>query len=253
MHQERVISLQYSTPGKQLRLRNLTGYDELSVNDTGTLAAINLINRLLSLDTQTTRAEQLVTADRDLVLADIYLQVFGNYIEGQAKCKQCGDRFELSFHLSQLQAYLQESKQLLAAENGEYTFDEYCFRLPTGVDEMAVANLPAEEAIDHLLKLCVTKGGMVADDKIQEAMSRIAPVLQTEIKTACPHCNAEQQTRFDIQSYLLAKIKSEQKSLLREVHCLALTYHWSHREIMELPRGLRKKYVLLAQEGSIVH
>ncbi|MBK6828963.1 MAG: hypothetical protein IPG86_19860 [Chitinophagaceae bacterium] len=193
-------------------------------------------------------AERMVTADRDRVLAAIYIDTFGSRVNGKTKCLECQQPFEIEFQLPELQQHLESSAAGTVEESGIYCLDECEFRLPTGEDELAIAGLQATEAVNALLQLCVVSGGKQQGEKIQEAMSGIAPVIQTEIKTVCPECGHTQQARFDIQSYLLSKLKEEQKQVYRDIHRLASSYKWSHREILELPRRLRRSYVKMIED-----
>jgi hypothetical protein len=81
--------------------------------------------------------------------------------------------------------------------------------------------------------------------EIQQAMAQQAPVLLAYMSATCPECGHTQSAHFDMQSFLMARIKNERKRVAAEVHCLAVAYRWSHREILDLPRSLRKTYVSL--------
>jgi hypothetical protein len=120
------------------------------------------------------------------------------------------------------------------------------FRLPDGTDEMAVWGLPVEVAEEMLLQRCVP--GPIKKERaaeIQLAMAQQAPVLLADMAATCPECGHFQNAHFDMQSFLLARIKNERKKVAAEVHCLAVAYGWAHREILDLPRSLRKTYVSL--------
>jgi hypothetical protein len=253
MYFTQTIKLRYTQGIASIKLRELNGHDEISVLSTDTAAAIELINRLIENigrgDT-VLLAEKMVTADRDRVIAAIHTNVFGNRINGKSKCRECGQAFELNFMLSDLQRHLNPTGENISEKAGIYYTDEFDFRLPTGEDELAITGLEGKLAVDELLRLCVSKGEQEKGDQIQETMSRIAPVLQAEIKTECPECGLSQQTRFDIQSYFLSKLKEEQKLLQRDVHRLASAYKWSYREIMELPRRLRRVYSKMVDEEN---
>ena len=117
-------------------------------------------------------------------------------------------------------------------------------QLGDGEDELAVADLPVDTAANALLQRCLLTGHPEKDaERIQHSMQQAAPVLYTEIKAMCPECGMEHQLAFDIQSFLLSKLIADQPSVLRDIHRLAYTYHWSHREILDLPRRLRRAYV----------
>ncbi|UOQ64824.1 hypothetical protein [Hymenobacter volaticus] len=80
---------------------------------------------------------------------------------------------------------------------------------------------------------------------VQQQMETLGPVLITEITTSCPECGVSQQATFDMQSFLLTRLKNERKRLMVEVHAIALNYSWGHNEILNLPRTMRKTYAEL--------
>jgi len=244
------ITLRY-TPGIGfIRLRELNGYDEMKIHGTDTGAAIRLVNSLLHPDASAEpgiSAEKFVTADRDHILAAIYVHHFGKQVKGKSRCRHCTESFEIDFLLPELEQHLQTPLPGSDLSPFVYTAGNSSFRLPTGEDELTVAAFPAEKAIDELLQRCLLSGS--PDDRmaIQTAMANIAPVLQTEISSVCPFCASAQEIRFDIQSYLMNKLKQEQSKLFHDTHRLASVYHWSHHSILEMPRRLRRKYVALIE------
>ena len=240
---------------KTIYLRELTAQDELIITDLGTHSAVKLINGLFSKATDnqvdTFRAESLVTADRDRVLAAIYQHTYSDFLQSTIHCGACNTQFDLDFSLNALISHIQNSvEQIFVIEQKEDSWYELAdgtiFRLPTGADELAVAHLPSPIGVQHLLARCLKKGEASAiGEQVQEAMAQIAPVLATEMMANCPECGHNQSVNFDIQSFLLSRLKQDRKQIIWEVHRLAGSYHWSHQEIMNLPRSLRQNYVSL--------
>lgn len=255
------VVLKYADLQQPLVLSELTGEDELSVRDVGGLGAINLLNRLLkskiSNENTSLNAESIVIADRDGILAVIYKQLYGGKIESTVQCNNCQKPFDIDFSLDDLQTHLQKQQNIAGIEkkeDGSFVLNPSCrFRLPTGEDELSVAMQSHEHATENLLKRCLLEGDIVTDgERVQEAMSLIAPVLRTEIPTNCPECGNGQIMQFDIQSFLLTRIKNEQKKNVWEIHKIAKEYGWSYLEISNLSRGLRQKFVSYINQESTV-
>ncbi len=122
------------------------------------------------------------------------------------------------------------------------------FRFPTGEDELLTALYSQNDAEDFLMTRCLVKGNLVKDkEAVQKKMAQIAPVLNIEMQASCPECSHASQVQFDIQSFLLMKLKGERTQLIREIHRIASHYHWTQGAILALPRKLRKQYVALIE------
>jgi hypothetical protein len=249
------VSVSFVADRKSIFLRELTTQDELSIVDSSTIGAIQLINNLSEHQMNNIeypfRAETLVSADRDSLLAAIYKKTYSDLLQSTIQCASCKVPFDLDFSLTALINYIQQSNSQDIAykvkENGYYELsDGTYFRLPTGEDEFAIAGLPPQSSVAFLLEKCVQKGDInLVGQQVQSAMAQIASVLATEIGAICPECGHQQEVYFDIQSFLLSRLIQEKKQVLWEVHRIASVYHWTHNEIMILPRSLRKNYVSL--------
>ncbi len=234
-----------------LTLNELCGTDEMALDQADTENAIRLLDRLIKVNgamgSDALRAGRIITADRDRVLAHLYVMVYGPRVESTVHCQFCEARLALDFSLPDLQEHLQSGQteaDVERMEDGSFTLATGPqFRLPTGDDELAVAAFPAEQAAELLLRRCLLAGDPAsAGEQVQEAMAQIAPVLQTEMQAFCPECGKEQALYFDVQSFFLGRLLKDQKQVIREVHRLASVYHWSSTEILSLPRRLRRMY-----------
>jgi hypothetical protein len=242
------------TPGVDgVYLRSLTGADEMIVENTGTKNLVSLLESLMqpSATGNNLHASQIVTADRDRLLASLYISMYGTKIESTVKCAACGQKFDLDFLLDELLRHYQPDVAAVS-ENGSYQLESgISFRLPNGEDEMFINGLTAAESERLLLERCLLEGNTETDnEKVQLKMAELAPVLSMEMQTFCPECDNEQQVQFDMQSFFLTKLKQERPALMREIHCIASQYHWSQQEILNLPRNLRKQYAALIQQGN---
>ncbi len=247
------IALQF-TPGiKRVFLRDLDGHAELSVQDAGSGSAMALLNCLVaarpSPDGHAPKAAELAIADRDILLAGIYAKTYGYRLDSTVNCVHCQLPFDLSFNLEDLVTHTLNSYSPVESRDGVFELaDGVRFRLPTGEDELAVAGLPLQKASSKLLERCLVEGDLAAQDEaVQLAMEAIAPIMQTDLLARCPECGEEQPVHFDMQSFLLSRLRLEQNLLMQEIHSLAKTYHWGYQEILDLPRSSRKKYASMIE------
>lgn len=250
------VALSFAPEVSWAGLRELCGHDEQMVDSIDTSAAIQLLDRLLVNGQVGTlkpgSAGTLNAADRDRLLAALYVRTYGSRIAGSITCHTCSEPFDLEFDLTELLASLQPSPESSSRlEDGQPAFsldDGRQFRLPTGEDELAIWHLSPDEAERELLRRCVIDGDPLAEPHtIQAAMNGIAPVVALDLKGECPECNTLASIRFDIQSYLLSTLRLEQPRLAQEVHRLARFYSWGLNEILGLTRTQRRTYARLIE------
>lgn len=236
------------TPGcPTVSLRELNGYDELMIDDLGTKGVLRLLQRTMMPPASGEPAVapgKIVIADRDYLLSGIYSYTYSSRIESVLKCRKCGLPFDMDFSLDALVATVRNSgSDRQRNDNGFFYANNECqFRLPDGEDELAVFGMPVEQAERHILERCTLGSAGTDGTDVQVLMKSVAPLLFSEMEAVCPECGAQQQVTFDMQTFLLSRMKNERKRVAAEVHCLATAYRWSHQEILEIPRGLRKTY-----------
>jgi hypothetical protein len=238
----------WTIPGGWAEFRPLNGRDERSVEGAGVLDALALIDRL-NVDRPGAlvvqgKAATLASAVRDRALAGIYLQNYGAMIWSSLRCTACGERYDLSLSLPDL---LKTYSMAMPPPDGMYqTVDGVRFRLPTGVDELAVIGLPPQAARRELLKRCMLTEYVDADT-VEAVMEAAAPLLNTELQGTCPECGVVQIMGFDMGTYLLRQLLSDKERLPGEVHTLAMVYGWSHNDILNLTRSERRRYIALIE------
>jgi hypothetical protein len=244
----RYVTLRYTPEISRVNIRELYGAAELSVQDASAHSVLRLLSQLIIDTGQEVPSKNIVTADRDAILATIYLNTYGSKIASTVHCQACTSKFDLDFSLPDLQTHLLQQADLMtfASEQlGVYVLDNVCrFRLPNGDDELSIEGLLQGTARTALLNRCILEGDRNIDaDQIEQAMQQIAPILQTEMDARCPECGQNTLVQFDIQSFLIGRIINERKLTAWEIHCIANAYHWQHDDILQLPRSLRKMYV----------
>lgn len=240
------------TPGMRgVYLKAVTGTDELVVEDTSSRSALLLLEGLLSKNSfqvlNSGAAAGIVTADRDRILAHLYLAIYGKKVSSTLTCTHCTRPFDIDFSLPDMLRHYALDAPL--SNDGLYELEPTVrFRLPTGEDELAIVGVPLQQAEKMLMEKCIISNTPEAyADGVQQRMTALAPVLNVEMEAVCPECGHREQVLFDMQSFLLRKILQERPRLLREVHLIASQYRWSQGEIMALPRKLRKQYAAMIE------
>ena len=222
----------------------------MTIENSGTENLINLLDSLIQPATTNPKlgAAQIVTADRDRLLASLYISMYGTKIESTLNCKECEEKFDLNFRLDELLKHYEPSTAPLS-DDGKYEIEPGIrFRLPNGEDELFINRFKGAEAERQLFDRCLLEGNPETDnEKVQAKMTELAPVLSLDMQAICPECNHTQEVQFDMQTFFLTKLKQERPGLIRDIHNIASQYHWSHQEILDLPRSLRKQYAELIQ------
>jgi hypothetical protein len=252
------ISLNFALDGCEVRLRELTGHDERRISGTSTQDAIQLLDAVMLPvvgEGSSLRAEDLVAADRDRVLAALYIQTFGDRIENTLHCEACELPFDIHFSLRALTATLDKrSRNPRFTPIGVNLFEAaggWRFRLPTGCDERAAAAAPSRTAESVLAERCVPDSETRPDIAVlQTALDEVAPLLQFELKAGCPECGRVHLVQFDIQTYLLRSLLNEQLHLFSDIHRIAAAYGWSAEEILSLTRTERRRLVDLVENEA---
>jgi hypothetical protein len=215
--------------GRTAGVRELTGEEERAAVDATTASALALLDRVL--EPGSGAAADLTAADRDRLLLAIQRRTFGDRVDATVSCRACRAPFDLDFTLGGLEAALEPGEPVAG------------LRLPTGADELAVADLAPERARAALLDRCVLDDALAPE--LDALLARAAPLADLELDAECPECGEAQPVHFDIQSFLMGSLMAERPRLLADVHCLALTYRWSPEDILALPRGERRALVEL--------
>jgi hypothetical protein len=233
-------------------LRDISGRDEMALLGAEPPAVSDLVEGLLvnHPGDLVLPGVPLTLSDRDRLVAALHEHCFGDHVECLVTCDQCGASFELTFQLSLMLRGLRVSAPADLEgpdESGRYRLpDGTRFRLPTTEDERAIAGLPSDQAVRHLLQRCVESGDpFEASAAVQEAMDGLAPLLSLGVPIDCAECQAPQEVEFDMVRFFLSAVARERAILLREIHAIAASYHWRRDEILDLTRSERRAFVSL--------
>jgi hypothetical protein len=199
----------------------------------------------------------LGSTDRQFLMLAFALEHRDDHQWRHVKCARCGERFDVGFRLSGLPV-------TPAADGYPWTQAVIAgrklrLRVPTGEDEERIAGLAPPAARRALALACVSAIDDAAPapaaldalddaavDSIDSALDAIAPQLPTTLATACTECGAAHA--LDLDPYEVAMPAPAQ--LYREVHALALRYHWSEHDILQLPRSRRRLYLDLGDTAD---
>ncbi|MBI1356577.1 MAG: hypothetical protein GC160_19725 [Acidobacteria bacterium] len=231
---------------RYVALREIRGEEELA-----DLSPAALVEKLVVAD-GSAPLDALSLSDQDRLLEEVYRNLYGAEVGCHAVCVACGKAFEMSFSLDDWIRSLVADDDPGVRSVGDGTFDlpqqdgleRVRFRLPTEVDVARAAAGDEAEAARALRSLCVLEGDS-EDPRLDAAMARVGPLLDDEIEAECAHCGASQTVAFRLADYLLASLRRERPLVLREVHCLARSYHWSRPDILSMPRSFRREHVRL--------
>lgn len=238
----------------QFSLRDLSGHEELAYFEPNAEGASRLVLRLVEgqeLEDEARLREQMTSSARDRLVAGLYQRCFGDQVCSRVACPTCEREIEIEFSLT---AYLEslgrgsvpKLDESFASETGLWsTASGARFRTPTVADEFSVRELSGVEARRQLVSACVLESGGESAESLEERISRLSQLVCGDIETLCAHCESPSQIGFDICEFFMKSLTSERPLLLREVHCLARSYGWALREILDLPRASRRQLVHL--------
>lgn len=220
----------------------------------------------------------LIVADRQYLLLKLREATFGEQVQASIHCPlpECGERIDFDFSIADIPITASEDKgpihkmelspEAAFVGDGGQRYREITFRLPNGGDEEVISPLldeNEEKASAILLGRCLQSIGplkppgdeqigqlsLVARMEIERQMEAVAPQVELTMGANCPECGREFAIPFDLQGFFFNELRTSQDLLYREVHYLAYHYHWSERELMEMPREKRRKYIeVLAEE-----
>ena len=240
-------------------LRPLTGREEEWVTQHAGAPSAHLATKLLSacfvrLDDQAVSSEmvaKLLAGDRDYLILQLRRMTLGDQIAAVFSCPACKRAMDVEFLAQDISIEPRPQNATTYTWRGAERMVQY--RLPNGADQEAVADLSPVEAAEALFARClVFQGGTPLSIEERAAviaeMDRRAPQIDLELDLSCPECGHSFTTPFDCTSFFFSEIRAQSRHLMREVHYLALHYHWSESEILNLQRDRRRGYLALLNE-----
>jgi hypothetical protein len=131
-------------------------------------------------------------------------------------------------------------------------------RLPNGMDQRYWLQHREESltAIAGKLVLAVDGGEPSEDwhlpeawlEQLSDALEEYDNLMTLQLNSVCPACGRDLSMAVDLETQLLSSLFRVQQNLLLDIHALALAYHWTERDILELPPQRRNFYLLQLRE-----
>ena len=266
-------------------LRPLSGEDEAFLLDTAdlllpakrtTALLARCLARLEGLEgaaqSPETLARALTVGDREALLLHLRRLTVGEHLPCVLQCPaaDCGQPMDLELRVSDLllppYAETQPAHEATLGDDGAASYVR--FRLPTGADQEAAAALgitDPEAATDLLLRRCLLQlavgeepaTAVTAETELPKAvrrelpglLARLDPQAELLLNLACPACDHAFTALLDAAAYLFQEVSGRAAHLYREVHLLALSYHWSEAEILGMNAARRQRYLDLLAES----
>lgn len=265
---------------REAALRQLTGADELYLCEEvrslpPALRVSDLLARCLTqlgpLTTVTAEHTRALTiGDREALLLQLRRLAYGERLECVLTCpaEGCGQRMEVELNATELllAPYADAQplyKRWLAASAGGY---RVTFRLPVGADQEAVvalARTDTRQAARALLERCIEHVTdenelPIADlppsgtEQLTGWLAELDPQAELKLNLTCPVCSHQFAVLFDTATFFLQEIERRGTRLYREIHTLALHYHWHEADILRLSAARRRTYLKLLSETDSV-
>jgi hypothetical protein len=210
----------------------------------------------------------LTVGDREALFLHLRRLTFGERMSCVLQCPEitCNAKMDLDLPVSELlqqpYPYAKEVHETLV-EGGDLSY-RVRFRLPNGSDQEAAAPLAltdAEAAADLILRRTIREiaelpGGQQLEQPpeavkqaLPDLMAKLDPQAELILKASCPECRRIFKVQFDVADYFQRELTTRVRDVYREVHLLALHYHWSEADILSLSARKRRIYLdLLASE-----
>ena len=211
-------------------------------------------------------ARALTVGDREALLLQLRALAFGDELACTLSCPDCARPLELALRVSDLllSGYSEHADRFeRIIESGGRAY-HVRFRLPNGADQELAAEQTRRDpnaGAELILERCVLdlRAGDVpiapaqlppaAIDQLAAAIAEHDPQAELELDVTCAECGQTFTVLFDTMSFFLKELDARAQQLLRDVHALALHYHWSERDILALPARRRAHYLSLISES----
>jgi hypothetical protein len=214
-------------------------------------------------------ARCLTVGDREALLLHLRRLTFGETIDCKLQCPvaSCRAFMDLTMNVSDLLVapYGEVQQAYHTAIEVDGVAYSISFRLPIAADLDRAAGIAQHEprrAALELLRNCLLRIGAeqreidfdaLPDSAYPAIVAAIAerdPQAEIQLELTCPTCNASFAVVFDTASFLLQELDVRTTRVLREVHTLALHYHWSEADILAMPAVRRAHYIELISAAT---
>ncbi len=180
----------------------------------------------------------------------------------------CGEGIELALPLGELARRAEAAARAREPPEIEHGGARWRLRLPTGEDlrrwgapsgtapsnaEMLASLVspvsPGEPAEPTLAASKISAEVLAA---AEAALAAADPLVDVRVESACPACGGPVEVPVDVEEEALALLARAQEELFRQVGVLASAFHWSEREILQLPERRRRRYLELVRSEEVM-
>lgn len=229
------------------RLRPWSGVDEDYVRTTRGDNASAVCNGLLTrCFGDAAEIGALAVHDRDLALVALRWATLGPRLPVEITCASCGAEHDVTIDLDRLQRPPEAPSQIVVGE--------LVVRLPTAADQQRVVEAGDADSEARRLRVLACIVDVPGDalsgarrDEIESALESAIPDIDLELVLDCPACGGAIEATIELAQFVLAELRERSRHLLREVHALARTYHWSERDILAMTTIRRQEYLALIE------
>jgi len=258
---------------REVNVRPLTGSDEVILAEAAAElmpAERNsaLLARCIDTDVGTPLgtlelARCLTVGDREALLLHLHRLTFGDALHCVLDCpdSSCRERMDVDLTVSSLLSPPNEDSRQWYDLPSDPNTRPLRFRIPTGADQewaSRLAQTDANAAATALVNLCLAESEEspatsaslddVTADRLGAAILERDPQAEIMLDVTCPACGRGCQTLLDAGGFLCRELEARLPQLYREVHAVALHYHWSEAEILGLTQPQRQRYLDLLAE-----
>jgi hypothetical protein len=244
---------------RSAQLRELNGYDEQYLGEIEGLPppqrTTELLDRVAILgkappESNRDLVRHLTAGDRVALLLQLRRRIFGETLECIITCPDCGNEMSLGLAVRDLL----QPRLTDARTECEVSVEGLALRIRpvTGEDLEALALATDKESLSEMLvRACILSSDHALPPRLSEKaiaevsskLSELDPQADLVLDLTCPACRSNFKAPFFVEDFVLREFRSRKAQLEKEVHWIALNYHWNEDEILSLPMARRKRYV----------
>lgn len=252
---------------RQATIRELNGYDEQLIVSTQNLFSpfktSLLLEQVVKFNNLPPKLDlleiirNLPVGDRIALILQLRKITFGSILHCTIQCPNCTNTLSIDLQVDSLLQHPNPNPQTtypLKLENYSITL-----RPLNGSDLEALTlnqtppTLVAVNLAEKLLRSCILSSDPalpeLLNSQFQEQLSLTLSQIDNQadltLNITCPCCNKIFQTSLDVEDFFFQEVASRYPQLEREIHWIALHYHWSEKNILSLASSKRKRYVEL--------
>jgi len=215
-----------------------------------------LCERLGAYPVDEDQARRLSSAGREWLLQRSGLRFFGGNGWFEAPCRHCGARFDIDLSLAEVPT--SPAGTGFPEIEVETSLGLRLFEAPNGAHEEQLSLRSDGDPRRALAALCGLSDAAASEaarfgeedlDRIDAALEAVSPDIADCLDVACPECGESVEVRIDPLEFAFPR----SDTILREVHEIAGSYHWSEHAILDLPSSRRRTYAALVRSEQVRH